>query len=422
MKQFVIIGNSAAGISAAEAIRKKDKESKIIMISDEDYPAYCRCLISYYLAGEAKEENILYRPQDFYKENNIEILLNKKVSRIDPKKNRLICEDKTQISYDSLLIATGASPKFPETKGIKKAGVFGFRTIKDAKDISGLVPVTKSACVLGGGLIGLKAAYALKKRNIDVKVVIKSNQVLSQMLDSKSASFVQKKLEQNGIDFVFGQDVAEIIGEGEIKAVKFDSGKVYGCSLIIVGKGVEPNTGIVKDTEIKVNEGVIANNLLQTNVPNIYAAGDVCESFDLTLGKQAINALWPVAVEQGKAAAENMSGTEPVNYQGSVGMNSIEFFGLPVVSLGVYKIKDSDASIEELQASDEKDGTYKKIILKNDCIIGAILVGNINNSGIFLRLIRDRVKVSGIKHKLLDVNLSYADILELVKDTEQIYI
>ncbi|MCM8771356.1 MAG: FAD-dependent oxidoreductase, partial [Candidatus Omnitrophica bacterium] len=183
MKQFIIIGNSAAGIAGIEAIRQKDKNSKIVVISDEDYPSYCRCLISYYLAKDIKEENILYRTQNFYQENNIELLLNKKVIRVEPKKNYIICEDKTKIGYDTLLIATGARPKFPEIKGIKKRHVFGFRTIKDAEDIEGLLAVTKAACVLGGGLIGLKAAYALKKRGVDVKVVIKSGQVLSQILD-----------------------------------------------------------------------------------------------------------------------------------------------------------------------------------------------------------------------------------------------
>lgn len=125
-KQYLIIGSSAAGISAAEAIRKKDASSKIVMLSDEDYASYCRCLISYYLAGEIKEEAVSYRGQNFFKENNIELLLNKKVTRVDPKKNKVTCQDKTQFEYDSLLIATGAHPKFPEISGIKKKAVFGF--------------------------------------------------------------------------------------------------------------------------------------------------------------------------------------------------------------------------------------------------------------------------------------------------------
>jgi NAD(P)H-nitrite reductase large subunit len=423
MKQFVIIGNSAAGIATVEAIRQKDKTSKILVFSDEDYSAYCRCLISYYLAGDIKEDKILYRAESFYKENNIELLLNKKVMRIDPKKNRIVCEDKTQFNYDALLIATGASPKFPETKGIKKRGVFGFRTIKDTKDISGLLPVTKAACVLGGGLIGLKGAYGLKKRNVEVKVIIKSKQVLSQMLDFEAAGFMQRRLEENGIEIILGQDVDEIIGNGDIKAVKLDSGKAFESSLIIIGKGVSPNIDLIKETEIKFNEGILANNSMQTNMPNIYTAGDCAESFDVALGQFSMNALWPVAVEQGKIAGANMSGAgDNLNYAGSLGMNSLEFFGLPVVSLGLYKVKEADTNFEELKFRNTKENLYKKIILKDNFIVGAIFVGDIKNSGVFLRLIRERINVSSFKDRLLQESFGYPDIMDFVRDKERLYV
>jgi NAD(P)H-nitrite reductase large subunit len=421
MKQFIIIGNSAAGIATVEAIRKRDQESKITVISDEDYPAYCRCLISYYLSGEVKEDKLLYRPQNFYQENNIELLLNKKVARVDPKKNRVVLEDKSQSAYDALMIATGARPKFPELKGIKRTGVFGFRTLKDAQNISGLLPVTKTACVLGGGLIGLKAAYALKKKNIDVKVIIKSRQVLSQMLDATAAGFVQQRLEEHGIEVLLGQDAVEIIGEGDIKAVKLDSGKAIGCTMVIVGKGVSPNIELVRETPLQVNEGVIASNLLETNIPNIYTAGDCCESFDPTIGAYTINALWPVAVEQGKAAGANMAG-ESQQYAGSVGMNSLEFFGLAVVSLGVYKAKAPDPSITELILTDTKASRYKKIILKDNTIIGAILVGDIRNSGVYLRLMRERIDVGAFKDKLLEETFGYPTVRDLFRDKERIYV
>ena len=422
MKQFVIIGNSAAGIAAVEAIRQKDKTSKAIVISDEDYSSYCRCLISYYLAGEVKEDKVLYKPETFYKENNIELLLNKKVLRVDPKKNRITFEDKNQLNYDCLLIATGASPKFPEIQGIKKRGVFGFRTIKDAKDIEGLLPVTKTASVLGGGLIGLKAAYALKKRNIEVKVIIKSKQALSQMLDYEAALLVQERLEENGIELVLGQDATEIIGNGDIKAVKLDSGKVLGSSIVIVGKGVSANMDIIKETDIKVNEGIIADDLLRTNISNIYTAGDVCESFDLTLGKYSVNALWPIAVEQGKIAGANMAG-ENIHYEGSVGINSIEFFGLAVISLGIYKVRDEEKNLfEELKYLDTKARLYKKLVLKDNILLGVILVGDIKNSGVFLRLIRERINVSTFKERLLQENFGYPDIMDFVRDKESIYV
>lgn len=423
MKQFVIIGNSAAGIAAVEAIRQKDKDSKITVISEEDYISYCRCMISYYLAGDVKEDKLIYRPESFYKDNNIELLLNKKVMRVDPKKNRVILADKNQLNYDALLIATGASPKIPEEiKGIHKTGVMGLRTIKDVKAIDAVLPVTKSACVLGGGLIGLKGAYALKRRNVDVKVIIKSRQVLSQMLDFESAQFLQRRLEENGIELVLGQDVTEVIGEGDIRAVKLDSGKVLGCYLVVVGKGVSPNVDLIKDTEIKIGEGLIADSLMRTNIPNIYTAGDVCESFDLTLGKASVNALWPVAVEQGKVAGSNMAG-DNIRYEGSLGMNSVEFFGLPVISLGIYKVRQEESSrFEELKIQDVKNNIYKKLIFEGKFLVGAVLVGDISKSGVLLRLIRQKIDVSPFKDKMLEVNFGYPDIMEYVKEKESLYV
>jgi len=413
MKQFVIIGNSAAGIAAVEAIRSKDKSAKLTIISNEEYPVYCRCMISYYLAGEVKEEKLFYRPKDFYQKNNLELILNKKVIRVDPKKNRVICEDKTQISYDALFIATGSRPKFPSTPGIKKKGVFGLRTLKDAKEISGLIPLTKSICVLGGGLIGLKAAYALRKRGLEVKVVVKSKQILSQMLDNQAAAFLQKRLEENGVELLLGQDVTEIIGEGgDIQAVKLDSGKAFACSMIVVGKGVEPNVDLIKEAGIDCKEGIIVNNLLQTNIPNVYAGGDVCASS---------HALWPIAVEQGRTAGLNMAGGKII-YDGSLGMNSIEFFGLPVISLGIYKTKEGDAAYEELKVCDAKENTYKKLVLKGNVLVGAILAGKIKNSGVFLRLIREKVNLSSIKDRLLEDSFGCPDILDLVKDKEKLYV
>lgn len=421
MKTYVIVGNSAAGIAAIEAIRKKDKESKIVVLSDENYPAYCRCLISYYLARDIKEDKISYRPESFYMQNNAELLLNKKVTRVDPQKNKVICDDKGQFKYDALLIATGSHSKFPDIKGIKKKGVFGFRTIKDAKDIEGMIPLTKTACVLGGGLIGLKAAYALKKRNIGVKVIIKSKQVLSQMLDSEAAGMIQKRLEENGIEIVLGQDATEVIGNGDIKAIKLDSGKVLECSLLIVGKGVEPNTDLVKDTEVKVGAGILANTTMQSNVSNIFTAGDVCETFDAVLGGTSINALWPVAVEEGKIAGQNLAGAH-IDYEGSISMNSIEFFGLPVISLGMHKIKENSRDYEELRVFDAKASVYKKIILKDKIIVGVICAGDIKNSGVFLSLIRKKIEVTPFKDKLLQDNFGYPDIMDFMKDRESIYL
>lgn len=418
MKNIIIIGNSAAGVAAAEAVRSKDKTSAITMISDEDYTAYCRCVLSYFLGQEAQEDKLVYRPKEFYQENNISLLLGKKVIRVEPKKNMVILEDNQKLGYDSLIIATGSSPKFPDLKGIRKRGVFGFRTIKDAKDIMGLLAVTKTVCVLGGGLIGLKAAHALKKRGVDVKVIVKSKQILSQILDKTSAGIIQSHLESNGLEILTGLDVAELLGNGDLKAVKLDSGKVIGCEVAIIGKGVSANTDIVKDTGIKINDGIIVDKFLKTTVENIFAAGDCAESYDLVLEKPQVNALWPNAVEQGCFAGRNLTG-QNVAYGGSLGINSVEFFYLPAVSMGIVR---EEEGMEVLLSADANKKIYKKVVLKDGCVKGVVLLGRIENSGVYLELIRKKVNVSSIKEELLNDSFSYAKIMDLLETKEKIYL
>ncbi|MDP2939314.1 MAG: FAD-dependent oxidoreductase [Candidatus Omnitrophota bacterium] len=417
-KKIVIIGNSAAGISTAETLRKFDKDCTIAVFTDENYGCYSRCLLSYLLAGDIPEEKLIYRKEEFYAENKIELIRNKKIIRIDHKKKRIVAEDKTQFEYDFLVLANGASSKMPEIKGIQKNGVFGFRTIEDAKNILKLLPVSDTACIMGGGLIGLKAAYSLKKRGLEVKVVVKSPQVLSQMLDEKSAKFFKQRLTENGIDIITGSEVAEILGNGDVKAVRLDIGKVIACQIVIVGKGVSPNIKLVKDTEIKTKQGILTNEYMLTNIPEIYAAGDIAETFDVSINETSVNALWPVAVEQGKVVGSNISG-QNLKYDGSIGMNSVEFFGLPVISLGITRSKEP---LEELTRQDAKNQTYKKLLIRNNLLVGAILFGRINNSGVFLNLIREKIDISRIKDKLLNPGFAYPHTIELNQERDITYV
>ncbi|MCM8798497.1 MAG: FAD-dependent oxidoreductase [Candidatus Omnitrophica bacterium] len=419
-KQFVIIGNSAAGISCVETIRKNDKNSKIIVISDEGYPAYCRCLISNYLAKEIKEKEIFYREESFYKDNQIELILNKKAVSLDTRKNVVILEDKNKFSYDYLLIATGSSPKFPSIEGMRRKGVFGFRSLKDVEEIEKLLPFANTACILGGGLIGIKSASSLLKRGIRVKLIVKSKQILSQILDFDSARIVQSFLENKGMEIFLGSDVVEIMGKDNVEGIRLDSGEKIPCSLVIVAKGVKPNTAWVKESPLKINTGILANEYLQTNIPNVFTAGDVCEVKDLISSQYTINALWPVAVEEGEVAGFNMCGERKI-YPGSLGMNSVEFFGLPVISIGIFSPQEK-AGYEELIHQDLARNIYKKFVLKENRLVGTILIGDIRAGGLFLRLIKEKKEVISIKDKLFNENFNYADIKGLIEEREKIYV
>lgn len=428
MKQIVIIGNSAAGINAAQAIREQDNQIKIIIISDENQFGYCRCLISDMLAGKLKEKDLIIKDNQFYKDLNIQLLKDTKVEKINPNKKNITLENRTRIDYDSLIIATGAVPKISkDIKGINKHGVFGFRSINDIRDILEIIPITRTACVVGGGLIGLKAAYGLKAKRLQVKLIVRSNYILSQILDEPGADFFKERFEKEGIEIISGRDIVEVFGNGDVKAIKLNSGKVIGCGIVIIGKGVVPNIKLIKETQIKYDRGILTDEFMRTNIADVFAAGDVAQGYDILRQSPGINALWPAAVEQGKIAGLNailqLLGNQEkmIRYEGSLSMNAVEFFDLPVISIGTVN-PPQGADYEELVFTDKPESVYKKILLKDNRIVGFISIGKINNSGIFLKLIKKKADVSRIKNCLLSEMFSYPMVKDLIGEEEENYV
>lgn len=415
---YVIVGGSAAGINAIEAIRSADKEGRITLISDEEFSLYSRCLITYFIAGTIAEDKLKYRGSDFYQKEKVDALLGVRVTKLVPEERKLILDNGKEISYDKLLIATGASPKMLEVPGSDKEGILGLRTYRDAQLINGRLDKVNRVSILGGGLIGLRAAYSLHARNKEVKVIVKSNQVLSQMLDRGAANFVRRKIEGKGIQVMTGLAAVEFLGGREVTGLVLDDGRRVECELVVVGKGVRPNLELVKGTEIKTEYGIIVDDHLQTNLPNIYAAGDVAQAKDLITGQSTINALWPCAVVQGRVAGLNMAGKR-LKYDGSLAMNSIEFFGLPVISMGVTRPKEKE--YEQLVKEDEKNFVYKKVVLKENRLCGMILVNSIEQAGVIGVLMRKKVDISSIKPMLLEDRFDFAKILPIIKEGKEFF-
>lgn len=420
--QYVIIGSSAAGINAVEAIRTKDKDSKITVITDEKNPLYSRCLISYLLAGTIDEKKIWYRKDSFFKTNKANAILGVKAREIDIKKKEILLDNKEKVKFDRLLIATGASPKLENIPGIDKKGVFPLRTIKHTIEIQAMLDKVKNVAVLGGGLIGLRAAYALKNRGKDVSVFVKSGSILSQIVDKDAAGLMQKRIEEKGIKVFTGVAAKEIQGDKSANRIIFDNGsEITGDSrdrplLVIIGKGVSPNIEIAKDAGIKTNWGILANEHLRTSVEDIFTAGDVAETNDIVLEESSINAIWPAACEQGRIAGLNMAG-ESETYKGSLAMNSIEFFGLPVISVGITRPKSD--KYKEVVKKDAGKNIYKKIVLKDDIIVGVIFVNSIENIGVIGALIKNKADITSIKDIILEDYFDYGKIAALVKKSKE---
>jgi NAD(P)H-nitrite reductase large subunit len=402
-------------VACVEAIRSKDKRSKVTILSAEDYPVYSRCLLSYFLAGDIEEKKLAYRPEAFYKTNKAEALTGYTCEKIIPEKRVLKIRGSKDIAFDRLLVATGAHPKFPAIKGADKDGVFGLRTIRDAKEILKRLKSVKTAAILGGGLIGLKSAYGLSTHNKDIRVIVKSGQVLSQILDKKAAAMFRDWIEKKGIRVMTGLEAVEISGAKEVASVTLDNNERLDCGLVLVGKGVEPNTGLAADSSLKVSGGIVVDSRMETNVEGIYAAGDVAQTKDLMTGEESINALWPNAVEQGWAAGLNMAGAKAV-CEGTMAMNSVEFFGLPVITMGITRPREG---FEELVYENAGKRVYKKIVLKGGLIAGMIFLGDIRNAGVVGNLIKNRIDVSSIKNNILDENFDFAKTAHLIKANKE---
>ena len=412
--RYIIIGGSAAGISAVEAIRSIDRTSPIELFSSEGTPFYSRVLLSYYIAGAITKEELHFRPLEFFSENKVTAHLGQRVERVLPESKSIRMEDGREYPFGRLLIATGSSPKILDIPGKDKKGVVVMRNIDHAQEIVNRVEEIKTACVLGGGLIGLRTGYALSVRGVKVKVIVKSGYVLSQMLDRDAAEMIQATMREHGIDIRTGQDSVEIVGKESVEGVILDNGERINCQLVVIGKGVQPNVDLISSTPIKVNEGIVADETMRTNMPDIYVAGDVAETFDLSTGRMGVNAIWPCAFEQGRVAGLNMAGKK-AKYDGSFRMNSLDFYGLPVISMGITRIDGNKFQ----QVQRKTKNTYRKLVLKDGRIIGAILVGQVQKAGILTTLLKKRVNVSDYVPFLMSNKINFADLLPLMKGNKE---
>jgi NAD(P)H-nitrite reductase large subunit len=412
--RYVIIGGSAAGVSAIEAIRSLDHSSQIELFTDEELPLYSRVLLTYYIAGAISKEELHFRPPEFFKENNVTPHLGERVKTVSPDSKSIQTEDGKSHSFDKLLIATGSSPKTLNILGVDKEGVCGLRNMEHAQKIISRSDKTDTVCILGGGLIGLRDGYALAARGLKVKMIVKSNRVLSQMLDEESSAMVQERLQEHGIEIRTGRDAVEILGKGSVEGIMLDNGEKIDCQMVIIGKGVDPNVGLISSTGIEVKEGIVADENMRTNTPDIYVAGDVAETFDISRGRTSINAIWPCAFEQGRIAGLNMAGQE-AKYVGSFRMNSLDIYGLPAVSMGVTR-PDGDGLQEVTRRTRD---TYRKLVLGDGRIVGAILVGGIHKAGFLSTLLRKKVNVSDHIPFLMSDRFNVADLLPLMRQNAE---
>ncbi|GHT46814.1 FAD-dependent oxidoreductase [Endomicrobiia bacterium] len=403
--RYLIIGNSAAGVSAADIIRTNDVKGSITIISDEEFDAYGRPLISYYLNGKVDPKNMHYRSVDFYKSRNIEVLLNTRAKKIDTEKKEVLVNGDKKLGYDKLLMATGSSPFIPQIKNLdfnKQENVFTFLTYRESIRLKEKITKKSKVVIAGAGLIGLKAAEGLSKQVESITVIDLADRVMASVLDKPAADIIQNHIEQNDINFELQTSISEVRGEKNVSKVVLSNGRVLECDILIVAVGVRPNTDLAKAAGIKTSKGIVVNEYMQTSEKDIYAAGDCVESLDLLLNENRVLALWPNASNQGEIAGLNMIGAK-TKAPAAFAMNAISFFGMQLISAGIINASGSSNIV-----TDSAKDKLRRLNILNDNLIGFILINHNQRAGIYTALINDRTKLSTLEYDitLKDIGLS----------------
>ena len=387
--KYVIVGNGVASVGAIEGIRKVDSEGEILVISEENTPTYGRPLISYLLAGKIGPERMPLRPVTFYDKFKVKMVLGSKVTAIDTKAKKVATSDGQAYSYDKLLMATGGVPFVPPLPGKDGPGVYSFTTLAHAETLVDVAKTCKDVVVVGGGLIGLKAAEALHDRGVKISIVELAPRVLSAAFDDKAGGLVAKRLEEVGIGVHCGTQATEIKRDasGKITGVALKDGVFLPAQAVVIAIGVVPASGLAKEAGITIDRGVLVDDAMASSDPDVYAAGDVAQARDLILDVNRVVPIWPNAFNQGFYAGKNMAGDQSP-YSGGLAMNAIAFYGLPTVSVGTVNPAPGEPGVEVVDCLDEERGTYRKLVFKDDRLVGYVLLGDIDTAGLYTGFIR----------------------------------
>ncbi len=408
MTRYLIIGNSSGGVGAAEAIREIDRNGPLTMVSEEPYPAYSRPLIARYLAGETPLDHMAYRRPEFYRQNDIGLVLGQRLVRLDLESRHAELDDGRLLPYDRLLLAVGGAPILPPIEGLREHEFFTFTTLDDARRLASRVHCGQRAVVVGGGLIGLSVTEALVKLGVHVTIVELAPQILGRALDAAAASLVLRAVEEAGVRVLTGRTVARVLGSaptaGAVREVELDDGSTLPCDLLIIAIGVRPRTEAVAGTGIAVQRGIIVDRRMATSCQDVYACGDVAEAYDFIAGGNRLTPIWPNAYLGGRIAGRNMAGVDTV-YSGGTAMNSLHFFGLSIMSAGIVDPPPGEPAYKVLVRDERPRGTYRKITLLGGRVVGMIFAGDVDRAGIVFGLMRNGTPVESFAERLLADNL-----------------
>ncbi len=412
-KKLVLIGNGMAGVNVIEHLLKLSPQHyEITIFGSEPHPNYNRILLSYVLAGNSEMKDIVINDYTWYEENHIQLLAGHTIKEID-RVNRTVTSDLgATAQYDALIMAAGSDPFILPIPGAEKEGVMAYRTIQDCEKMMQLAKQYNKAVVIGGGLLGLEAARGLLNLGMCVDVVHICNFLMERQLDETASKMLQGELERQGMNFLLEKQSAEIIGNHRVSGLKFKDGTVADADLIVMAVGIRPNVALAKECGLEVERGIVVDDYMRTSDPHIYAVGECAQHRGLVYGLVA-----PL-YEQGAVLAKKLAGSDSDPYTGSVVYTKLKVSGVDVFSAGEFMESEGTKAIK---IHDEYSGVYKKAMVRDNRIVGAVLFGDTSDGTRLMQMIRSKTDISGLSKTSILTDASLTDVsvgAEALKDDE----
>ncbi|MGL4338022.1 MAG: NAD(P)/FAD-dependent oxidoreductase [Turicibacter sp.] len=406
---YVVVGASAAGISGVRHIRDLDKSAKITLISKDEY-IYSRCILHHYLEGIRDVKQLEFVEDHFIENNQVSWIKGVAVKHLDPIKKELILSNGDHVTYDKVLLATGANTFFPPVKNLNEAkSVYGLRTLEDAVEIKEQAQKANHIVVMGAGLVGIDALTGLLHYGKELTLVEFKSHMLSLQLDKQAASKYQDAFSNEGVTQYYDTAAQEVVVDesGAIKQLVLSNGKTLDCDFLIVATGVRSSIDYLTDSGVETDRfGLLFDEYGQTNVADVYGAGDV----------SGRNPIWPAAVKEGIIAASNMCGVKKELTDFFASKSTMNFLHIPTMSIGTPEPAD-DTFVVEVELDEQ--GNYKKIIHKDGIIYGAIIQGDLSYTGVLTQLIKEKINISNVKKPIFKID--YSDFFHSTKNCEFIY-
>lgn len=402
MIDYLIIGNGVAGIKAAETIRNYDKTGSINIISDEEHNFYYRPQLPRFIANKVEERALFGKSEQFYKDNNIARTLSRRVVKVLTEKDQVILDNGEMKGYRRLLLATGGSIRQKEYPGSDKTkDIIGLKTIKDAKIIKDKIKDSKQALVVGDSFLATYMVEALKEAGLSVTYIIRSSRIFPDLIDADASKILEMRLQLKGVRILKGTDIKEIVlHKGAIRGVHTIDHMFIECQVVGIADGLRPNIGSIVDSAINIDNGIVVDDGMRTNIPNVFAAGDVTQFNDGHSEMPHINVRWLKAWKQGIVAGKNMAGMDE-KYDDLASFASTQIYSIDLASLGISNPVNGKYKIIRGEYPHPETDVYKKLVLEDDRIVGGLLVGDVQEATALMKAIVWKKKIDEVDKRLI---------------------